>query len=136
MVLLQNLKPLSISPYHVPEQNRNSVKGLTKQFSIPSSQTFALLNDINRPRSRISGPSGLLLKFGIISYTISSTSRKGDETIRMSLQRRVQKSIRVKNFRIRKMFLVRMNQVSDIENFRGFKWPSQIKSSDWLKTHD
>ena len=119
MVLLQNLKPLSIFPYHVPEQNRNSVKGLTKQFSIPSSQTFALSNDINRPRSRISGPSGLLLKFGIISYTISSTSRKRDETIRMSLQRRVQKSIRVKNFRIREMFLVRMNQVSDIENFIG-----------------
>ena len=65
------------------------------------------------------GPRLLQLKFGIISYTISSTSRKRDETIRVSLQRRVQKSIRVKNFRIREMFLVRMNQVSDIENFKG-----------------
>jgi len=105
-VLLQNLTRLSIFPFRIPEQNQNSVKELTEQFSIPSSQTFVLSYDTKGQGSQISGSSELLLKFGIISYAISSTSRKGDETIRMPLQGRVQKSIRIKNFRIRKMFLV------------------------------
>ena len=77
-VLLQNLKPLSISPYHVPEQNQNSVKGLTKQFSIPSSQTFALSNDINRPRSRISGPATTTTKVWYhFLYNFEHQQKKG-----------------------------------------------------------
>jgi len=76
-VLLQNRRPLSIFPFHIPDQNQNSVEGLTEQFSIPSSQTFVLSNDINHPRSRILRPSGLLLKFVIIPMQFRAPAEKG-----------------------------------------------------------